>query len=79
MLRISKILLITILSICVLADEFDPDYSYSDFERQYKRNYQGSDRALHEAAFKKNYAELLKLKKEGVDVAISERLDWTDD
>jgi hypothetical protein len=63
MLSISKILLVTIIVISALGDEFDPDYSYSDFERQYKRNYQGSERAVHEAAFKKNYAELLKLKK----------------
>ena len=72
-------LVITLLVICTLADEFDPDYSYSDFMRQFNRNYQGNEKAAHEAAFKKNYAELLRLKREGKDVAINDRLDWTDE
>lgn len=35
-------LVIAALAICTLADEFDPDYSYSDFMRQFNRNYQGN-------------------------------------
>jgi hypothetical protein len=33
---------------------------------------------MHEAAFIKNYAELVRLKNEGKDVTINDRLDWTD-
>ena len=45
--------------------------------RHYHRTYEREERAAHEAAFNKNYPLLLKLKKEGHDVQINERLDWT--
>ena len=45
--------------------------------RHFQRTYEGAERDAHEAAFKKNYAELLKLKKEGHDVVVNERLDLT--
>jgi hypothetical protein len=37
------------------------------------------EKPIHEAAFKKNYADLLKLQSEGNDVKINERLDWTEE
>lgn len=72
-------LVIAALAICTLADDFDPEYSHSDFMRQSNRNYQGNEKAAREAAFKKNYAELLRLKRLGKDVAINNFLDWTDE
>lgn len=45
--------------------------------KNYSRTYEGKEKADHEAAFKTNFAELLRLKKEGKDVAINDRLDMT--
>lgn len=47
----------------VLSDEFDPDYTYVDFNRTYPRPYTRDIWTMHEAAFNKTYAKLIKLKK----------------
>lgn len=74
-----RVLLNTLLIVFALGDEFDPYYTYTDFNRTYPRTYTGDEWAMHEAAFIKNYAELVKLKNEGKDVAINDHLDWTDE
>lgn len=52
-----------IFAFTVLSDEFDPDYTYVDFNRTYPRPYTGDIWTMHEAAFNKSYAKLIKLKK----------------
>ena len=61
----------------VAALDFDPNFSHDDFIRNFPRSYEGEVRERHKEAFNKNYAELLRLKKEGHDVQINDRLDWT--
>ena len=65
------VLLVAMLTTCALNDDFDPNFSYADFMRIYERTYSGEELAVHEAAFNLNYAELLRLKSEGIDVEIN--------
>ncbi len=72
-----KVFLIVLLAACTLADEVDPNYSYNDFMRQYNRTYTGEERAIHEQIFNRKYAELLKLRSQGHELAVNQFLDWT--
>lgn len=74
-----RVLFSTLLIVFALGDDFNPYYTYADFNRTYPRTYTGDEWAKHEAAFIKNYVELVRLKKEGKDVTINDRLDWTDE
>lgn len=66
-----KVLLVAVLTALALAAELGPNYSYDDFMEDYHRAYEGQERAAHEAAFNKNYANLLRLKEEGHDVILN--------
>ena len=79
MLKGTPVLLVVLLAAISLAEDFDPYFSYSDFTRNFPRDYAGENWTIHEAAFNKNYADLIKLHNEGKDVAINDRLDWTDE
>ena len=74
-----SILITMLIVVAALGQDFDPNFTYADFNRTFPRSYQGEEWDIHEAAFKKNYAELLRLHSEGKDVAVNEKLDWTDD
>lgn len=73
-----RVLLLALCVTAVLGEDFDPTFSHGDFMRNFNKTYQDHERAAHEAAFRNNYAELLRLHGEGRDVAVNERLDWTD-
>jgi len=66
-----QLLAVVLFVTLAFAEDFDPNYSYEDFNRTYHRDYKGEEWAIHEAAFKKNYAKLLQYKKEGHDVQIN--------
>ena len=72
-----KVLLIVLLTVSALADEVDPDYTYEDFMRQYNRTYTGEEKAIHEKAFYKNYADLLARQLRGENAVVNKFLDWT--
>ena len=72
-----KVFVLVLFVSCAIAVELDPNYSYDDFMKQFNRNYQGWEKALHEKIFKEQYAELLKLKAQGHDVVVNDFLDWT--
>ena len=74
---IIKAIIIIFLAICAVADEVDPSYNYDDFMRQFDRTYKGEEKNIHEKIFNEKYAQLLKLKAEGHQLAVNDFLDWT--
>lgn len=70
------ILLILLLAVFCKGQSVDPTYSYTDFMRQFGRNYTGDEKAQHEAIFNSNYAEMQRLKAEGKDLEVNDFMDW---
>ena len=66
-----QLVLICTLLMCAAADEFNPFFTYDDFMRNYNRHYVGVEKDAHEAAFNRNYAELMRARDEGKDVAVN--------
>lgn len=75
----STFLLIVLLAVSALSDQVDPDYTYDDFMRQFNRTYTGEEKAIHEKAFYKNYADLLARQLNGENAMVNKFLDWTQD
>lgn len=80
MAKNSKTLLVLalclVLSLAQNKQAIDPLYNYDNFVVQYNRTYEGEEKAQHKAIFDKNYATLLKMRADGVDVEVSDFLDW---
>ena len=58
-----QVLLIALLTVLALTVDIDPNYSFDDFVRDYHRTYEGEEKAAHAAAFKKNFANILRYKR----------------
>lgn len=81
MIKSTQVLLVILLATTTFSqlDPFDPGYTYYDYNRTYPQPYTGADWDLHEAAFNKTYAELVKLRNEGKPVEINDKVAWTDE
>jgi hypothetical protein len=57
------LLLFFILLLASKGEDVSSNYTFEQYEQQFNRNYNGSEREAHKKAFNKNYQELLAAHK----------------
>ena len=74
--RFVFIFAIALIILPTFQEQYDQNYNYDTFYIQFNRNYEGEERADHEAIFNQRYAEIQELRKQGHDVIVNEFTDW---